>query len=444
MSAEPLFRLRPRTIARTAILTFSVAGLLALGGGQALASPVSCGDTITTDTKLDSDLTNCPGDGIVIGAPNITLDLNGHTIDGDETAGPACESFVEGDGVSNPDGHDGVTIKNGTIQEFTTGIRGGYGRSLMRDLTIRSNRLYGIIIGAGPGDNLDANEIERNLVTGNGCGGIGVFGASNERIELNQVTDTQAEGGMGISIDAVNNSLIARNTVSGNPAEAIGGGGNDGNSFTGNTISGNGGGIVLGSDGGNDGNTITGNTVSDNGDGIVLSGDSSNNVVKKNSATRNGAGVVIDSASHNKVNQNSLVANSFVGVLVFGGDDNQIKANSILRNGDGSEGGIHLVSNDQGDGSDRTVVSKNTLRANVGDGILVDPGQTATVIDGNRSDRNFDDGIDVDDPATTLSRNTANSNRDLGIEAVAGVTDGGGNKARGNRNPAQCTNVRCR
>jgi hypothetical protein len=32
---------------------------------------------------------------------------------------------------------------------------------------------------------------------------------------------------------------------------------------------------------------------------------------------------------------------------------------------------------------------------------------------------------------------------DLGIEAVAGVTDGGGNKVSGNGNPLQCTNVFC-
>jgi hypothetical protein len=34
-------------------------------------------------------------------------------------------------------------------------------------------------------------------------------------------------------------------------------------------------------------------------------------------------------------------------------------------------------------------------------------------------------------------------NGDLGIEAVAGVADGGGNKARGNGSPAQCTNIAC-
>jgi hypothetical protein len=49
----------------------------------------------------------------------------------------------------------------------------------------------------------------------------------------------------------------------------------------------------------------------------------------------------------------------------------------------------------------------------------------------------------VDSASTTLTRNIALRNGDLGIEAVAGVTDGGGNQAAGNGNPAQCTNVDC-
>jgi hypothetical protein len=53
------------------------------------------------------------------------------------------------------------------------------------------------------------------------------------------------------------------------------------------------------------------------------------------------------------------------------------------------------------------------------------------------------DGIEVANAATTIARNTANENGDLGIEAVAGVTDGGGNRASGNGNAAQCTNVVC-
>jgi hypothetical protein len=136
--------------------------------------------------------------------------------------------------------------------------------------------------------------------------------------------------------------------------------------------------------------------------------------------------------------------NFFVGVVVVGGARNQIRKNSIIHNSDGSEGGIHVVSNDQGDGSDRTVVSDNAVGGNRGDGILVDPGQTRTVIEKNRAFGNSDDGIDVDAPLTILRTNTANGNGDLGIEAVAGVKDGGRNKARNNGNPAQCVNVACK
>ena len=45
---------------------------------------------------------------------------------------------------------------------------------------------------------------------------------------------------------------------------------------------------------------------------------------------------------------------------------------------------------------------------------------------------------------TTVTRSIANRNRDLGIEAVPGIIDGGGNRATGNGNPAQCTNIDCR
>jgi hypothetical protein len=55
-----------------------------------VAGPVSCGDTITADTTLDTDLVDCPNNGIVIGADDITLDLNGHTIDGNDALVDTC------------------------------------------------------------------------------------------------------------------------------------------------------------------------------------------------------------------------------------------------------------------------------------------------------------------------------------------------------------------
>jgi len=57
--------------------------------------------------------------------------------------------------------------------------------------------------------------------------------------------------------------------------------------------------------------------------------------------------------------------------------------------------------------------------------------------------RSGTDGIRVDSPSTTLTRNTANANGDLGIQAVPGVNDGGRNRASANGNPLQCTFVDC-
>jgi hypothetical protein len=59
----------------------------------------------------------------------------------------------------------------------------------------------------------------------------------------------------------------------------------------------------------------------------------------------------------------------------------------------------------------------------------------------NLAVRNGDDGIDINVASTILTRNLANHNHDLGIEAVPGVIDGGGNHAAGNGNSAQCTNI---
>jgi hypothetical protein len=51
---------RKTVVSRAMVLALVVAGFTVLGSGQALASHVSCGDTITTNTTLDSDLANCP------------------------------------------------------------------------------------------------------------------------------------------------------------------------------------------------------------------------------------------------------------------------------------------------------------------------------------------------------------------------------------------------
>src|SRR5688500_12804931 len=72
---------RPRSamaLARAALLALILAS--ALGAGPAFAGEVECGSVLTEDTVLERALTDCPGDGLVIGADDITLDINGHSI----------------------------------------------------------------------------------------------------------------------------------------------------------------------------------------------------------------------------------------------------------------------------------------------------------------------------------------------------------------------------
>jgi hypothetical protein len=104
---------------------------------------------------------------------------------------------------------------------------------------------------------------------------------------------------------------------------------------------------------------------------------------------------------------------------------------------------IFVTSLESPGASDRNLVSRNRVSGNLGDGVLVNNDATATVLERNAAGGNGHDGIDVAAVGTTLAGNTANDNHDLGIEAVPGVIDGGGNTARGNGNPLQCTNLAC-
>jgi parallel beta-helix repeat protein len=66
------------------------------------------------------------------------------------------------------------------------------------------------------------------------------------------------------------------------------------------------------------------------------------------------------------------------------------------------------------------------------------------VVTSNVANFNSGDGIEIRSAGTTVTRNTANFNGELGIEAVPGTIDAGGNRARGNGNPAQCVGVTCK
>ena len=66
---------------------------------------------LDTSVLVTNDLSDCPANGLVSGAPGITVALDGHTIDG----------VGLGAGVLN-DGHHEVTVTGGMLREFDVGV----------------------------------------------------------------------------------------------------------------------------------------------------------------------------------------------------------------------------------------------------------------------------------------------------------------------------------
>jgi hypothetical protein len=86
----------------------------------------SCNQTVTTNAVLVTNL-NCPApasdalNGIIAGADGITIDLAGHTLTGPSTF-PTVTGTQTGAGVLSV-GHSRVTVKNGKLGGWTTGVR---------------------------------------------------------------------------------------------------------------------------------------------------------------------------------------------------------------------------------------------------------------------------------------------------------------------------------
>jgi hypothetical protein len=159
-----------------------VAGALAAPASQASA-PLHCGATITKDTKLTKDLGDCRGVGLRIGADNITLDLNGHTIAAAAKRNPTAH------GILNV-GHDRVTIRGGTVKGFGAyGVRlAGVERNHVVDMTMTAN-FTGIGLVESSHD-----LVERSAMTGSRFVGVNLTGGTANRVVHNEIAGSAGPG----------------------------------------------------------------------------------------------------------------------------------------------------------------------------------------------------------------------------------------------------------
>ena len=216
---------------RVRLFTVAVVACLGLLPATASAVHVQCGDTITQDTTLDSDVvcTDQNSVGLVIGGDDLTLQLNGYTLQGADVAN---SDGIADDGTAR----SGIAIRGsltGTIEGFEDGVdldaanskvmklgvtATGYGVAIRGDgnyiyrVTVDMSAGSGIagIEALGNGLFLGANQILGSPLT-SPDDGIVVYG-DNPEIIYNNVTGCAFDGVVAGTYTA---GMIARNTVTG-------------------------------------------------------------------------------------------------------------------------------------------------------------------------------------------------------------------------------------
>lgn len=282
--------------------------LMALGtvavAGPAQAGHVACGQTIVVDTVLDSNVGPCVS-GIIIGADNITFDLNGFTISG-------RPNLPDGAGIRLND-RTGVTVRNGTVTQFDAGVvlDGGSGNTITNMRILDNRGSFSTDFGDGiAGFTTNNNVITNNQIRNNGpYSGIGLIASDGNLIDSNQITD---------------NNMDARNTAGIRLENAGGGLSSDNNTVTNNLVV-NSGTFGIQVFAGGDNNVIRFNQVVANAlDGIVVFAGSTGNIIEANvSRSNRGAGISIRGAagSFPAPSNNQILRNQAFGNATFDLED---------------------------------------------------------------------------------------------------------------------------
>ena len=396
-----------------AVAAMSGSGLAsaAVPAGAALA----CGAVITSDTVLTADVVGCVGDGLVIGADGITLNLNGHLVSGDSVEDPVDVGIRVA-------GHHDVRVTNGTVQGFWRGVVFETSPAgVVSSMSVRQMTRRGIVFVDGSDD----ARVFGNVSADNMASGIAIVSSDSASVFGNQ--SLRNIGGAGVRLEGATNATVTHNAL------------ND-NSF----------GVQM-----EDavGNRLIDNMIAGDAEQGVAIEFSSQNVVDHNRITLTSNGITLWGADDNTITDNLVshaVGPDGIGIQIYG-NDNLVAHNTVI---DSIRYGIE-VDDFQEEG--HSPVFGNVLEGNVVNGselgIAIGPEAGGvvlnTLIERNRVIGATDDGIQVLGPSTglattTITRNVAVHNGDLGIVAVTGTIDGGGNHAAGNGNPLQCVTIVCR
>ena len=154
-------------------------------------SGAGCERVVTSSLVLTSDIGPCAGNGLIIRAGSVDVDLNGHTVSGWDGPGDGNSGGIRVARVSR------VTVHGGTVRGFDAGVVVNGGRAnTVRDMEVLDN--------VGPADD------PRNVPLGDG---IVVFASVGAKILDNHVAGNGVIDGIGIWFPGADNNTVQRNLV---------------------------------------------------------------------------------------------------------------------------------------------------------------------------------------------------------------------------------------
>jgi parallel beta-helix repeat protein len=204
---------------------------------QPLAISPSCGQVITQNVVLTSNLNCADSDGLIVGASDIVIDLNGHTISGPDV--DAQEKTSSKVGVMIPNMNN-VVVQDGTIQGFQAGVlMTGSQNVELKSIVSKNNQIGLFSTGASivnahlsilmnneigfAGHSTQQPTVENNIIYQNALAGITLVNTDNGVLTLNSIT----ESGNGLYVDNqsnnnnVNFNNVLLNTVDINNANGL-------------------------------------------------------------------------------------------------------------------------------------------------------------------------------------------------------------------------------
>lgn len=377
-------------LARFGVLIGTVlTAIMAPAAPASAGTSVHCGDIVKQSVVLTKDLT-CTGDGLLIDADGVTIDLNGHQIAGSGS----------GNGIgTGPDLRDqprlevDVSVRNGSIRNFGVGVDVEVSGAAHLDKLAITNNSRGVGSSIPSLTVYVKNCTFQHNVSAIG-GGIGLDSGGLMSVVVNN--STFVSNALAVGINGTSRVATIESSV-----------------FRGNT------------------------TAIDVYNGSLI--------VKNSQFVSNQQGIL--AVLEGMTITGSVIRNSSVALDVF--DDfyfMTVQGNRFLDSGLGVRISGTNVSTSQFTG--------NTVNGNGAAGLFVNLRAGSVQISGNSFNRNgFAPGSYTDPSgrplisgawanAGTFTGNVATHNAGYGIEGY-GVTDGGANIARHNGNPAQCLGVVC-